>query len=157
MGLKTAVERYKNKEPYTVISGYAGAGKSTLIKFIIAALGIDPDTQVCYVAYTGKAAQVLASKGCPNATTAHKLLYWATLTAKGTYIFKPKPSSELGEYKVIVVDEVSMLPLEMWNLLLSHHIYVLACGDPGQLPPINPEDDNHILDNPHVFLDEIMR
>lgn len=109
------------------------------------------------MAYTGKAAQVLASKGCPNATTAHKLLYWATLTAKGSYIFKPKPSSELGEYKVIVVDEVSMLPLEMWNLLLSHHIYVLACGDPGQLPPINPEDDNHVLDNPHVFLDEIMR
>ena len=50
-----------------------------------------------------------------------------------------------------------MLPTDMWNLLLSHHIYILACGDPEQLPPINPKDNNHVLDNPHVFLDEIMR
>lgn len=32
-----------------------------------------------------------------------------------------------------------------------------VCGDPGQLPPINKDEDNHLLDNPHIFLDEIMR
>ena len=26
-----------------------------------------------------------------------------------------------------------------------------------QLPPIDKDSDNHVLDNPHVFLDEIMR
>ena len=26
-----------------------------------------------------------------------------------------------------------------------------------QLPPISKNDDNHLLDHPHVFLDEIMR
>ena len=50
-----------------------------------------------------------------------------------------------------------MLPKEMWELLLQHHIYVLATGDPGQLPPIDPKTDNHVLDYPHIFLDEIMR
>ena len=75
-GLKIAVQRYKDREPYTVISGYAGSGKSTLIKFIISALGLEDD-EVAYVAYTGKAAQVLKQKGCPNAETAHKLLYKA--------------------------------------------------------------------------------
>jgi exodeoxyribonuclease-5 len=50
-----------------------------------------------------------------------------------------------------------MLPKDMWALLLTHHIYVLACGDPGQLPPINKEQVNDVLDHPHVFLDEIMR
>lgn len=50
-----------------------------------------------------------------------------------------------------------MLPKAMWELLLSHGIYILATGDPGQLPPIVDEDNNHVLDNPHVFLDEIMR
>ena len=45
-GLKIAVERYKNHEPYTVIAGYAGVGKSTLIRFIIAALDIDPDLKL---------------------------------------------------------------------------------------------------------------
>ena len=59
--------------------------------------------------------------------------------------------------KVIVVDEVSMLPKQMWDLLISHGIYVLATGDPGQLPPVDKTSDNGILNNPHVFLDEIMR
>ena len=58
-GLKIAVERYKNKERYTVIAGYAGSGKSTLIKFIISALRVHPEEEVCYVAFTGKAATVL--------------------------------------------------------------------------------------------------
>ena len=82
-GLKLAVSRYKAHESYTCIAGYAGTGKSTLIKFIIAALGLAPE-QVCYVAYTGKAAQVLKQKGCPNPITAHKLLYKAKPMPNGT-------------------------------------------------------------------------
>lgn len=154
-GLRIAISRYKSHEAYTCISGYAGTGKSTLIKFIIAALGLEPQ-QVCYVAYTGKAAQVLKQKGCPNPITAHKLLYKAKPMPNGTYKFEPKLSLE-GEYEIIVVDEISMLPKEMWLRLLSHRIHVIACGDPFQLPPIDKDSDNHVLDNPHVFLDEIMR
>ena len=30
-------------------------------------------------------------------------------------------------------------------------------GDPSQLPPILKNEDNHLLDKPHIFLDEIMR
>ena len=154
-GLKLAVSRYKAHEAYTTISGYAGTGKSTLIKFIIAALGLEPH-QVCYVAYTGKAAQVLKQKGCPNPITAHKLLYRAKPMPNGTYKFEAKSKLE-GHYEIIVVDEVSMLPKEMWLKLLSHRVHVIACGDPFQLPPIDKDSDNHVLDNPHVFLDEIMR
>ena len=154
-GLKIAVARYKAHEAYTCISGYAGTGKSTLIKFIIAALGLGPE-QVCYVAYTGKAAQVLKQKGCPNPYTAHKLLYKAKPMPNGTFKFEPKPALDEG-LEVIIVDEVSMLPKEMWLRLLSHRIHVIACGDPFQLPPIDKDSDNHVLDNPHIFLDEIMR
>ena len=75
-GLKISVERYRHRERYTTIAGYAGVGKSTLIKFIISALDI-PQDRVAYIAYTGKAAQVLRNKGCPNAMTAHKFLYKA--------------------------------------------------------------------------------
>ncbi len=153
-GLKIALERYKHKEPYTAIAGFAGTGKSTLVKYIISALDVDP-WQVCYVAYTGKAALVLKQKGNLNATTAHRLLYKHIPNGDGTYIRRIR--SPLPFYKVIVVDEVSMLPKEMWDLLLSHHIYVLALGDPGQLPPVKAERNNHVLDHPHVFLDEVMR
>lgn len=68
------------------------------------------------------------------------------------------PRKTLEHYcKIIVVDEVSMFPKDMWDLLLSHNVYILACGDPFQIPPIHKEQDNHILDNPHIFLDEVMR
>ena len=154
-GLKIAVQRYHDDEPYTIISGFAGAGKSTLIRFIIAALDI-PEEDVVYIAYTGKAAEVLRHKGCPNAMTAHKFLYYSDRLPNGKFIFKPRKALEFRP-KIIVVDEVSMLPKSMWDLLLSHHIHVLACGDPGQLPPVNKDDLLTVLDNPHIFLDEIMR
>lgn len=155
-GLKIAVERFRNHEPYTCIAGYAGSGKSTLIKFIISALGVDQEKEVAYVAYTGKAANVLQAKGCPNATTAHKLLYKAKPLPNGKFIFEEKDLRD-SNLRVIVVDEVSMLPREMWELLISHRIYVIAAGDPGQLPPVDKDADNHVLDTPHIFLDEIMR
>ena len=158
-GLKIAVSNYNLGMPYTVISGFAGAGKTTLIRFIIDALNLKDD-DVAYVAYTGKAANVLRQKGCPNAMTAHKLLYYARPLPNGQFTFEPRKGLE-HLFKLIVVDEVSMLPKDMWELLLSHGVHVLASGDPGQLPPVEKEGDkeinNHVLDHPHIFLDEIMR
>lgn len=152
-GLKLAIERYKNGFPYTTIAGYAGTGKSTLVSVIISSLGLYPE-EVAYISFTGKAALVLSNKGCPNATTAHKLLYKSVLMPDGQYRHVPKEELD-QDYKLIVVDEVSMLPQEIWDLLLSHHVYIIALGDPGQLPPIS--GTNEILANPHIFLDEIMR
>ncbi len=153
-GLKTALSRYNLGMPYTVISGYAGTGKSTLVNFIVSALNINED-DVAYIAYTGKASQVLKSKGCKNAVTAHKLLYYANKNKEGEFIFRPRERLE-HPYKLIVIDEVSMLPEKMWYQLLSHGIYVLALGDPGQLPPVK-DKPAPILEKPHVFLDEVMR
>lgn len=152
-GLRIAIDRYKHNEPYTVIAGYAGTGKSTLIKFIISALDIDPE-RVAYIAYTGKAAQVLRNKGNPGAMTAHRLLYKSLQRPDGSFVHIPREELN-SDCDIVVVDEVSMLPKPMWELLLSHRVYVIACGDPGQLPPIGEE--NGILDHPHIFLDEIMR
>jgi exodeoxyribonuclease-5 len=62
-GLKITLERYNAGEQYTCIAGYAGTGKSTLVKFIIDAIGLDAEKEVCYCAFTGKAATVLKEKG----------------------------------------------------------------------------------------------
>lgn len=152
-GLKIAIERYKNNEKCTVISGYAGSGKSTLVRFIIDALDVSKD-DVCYCAYTGKATQVLQKKGNKNVSTLHKLLYDTRPLSNGKYLNIPKASID---YKVIVVDEVSMAPMTLMRLLFRHKCYVICLGDPFQLPPIDKNEDNHLLDNPHIFLDEIMR
>ena len=153
--IKISVERYKNKNKYTVISGYAGSGKSTIIPYIVNALGLYED-DVVYAAYTGKAALVLKNKGCKNAMTLHKLLYIPKKLANGDVEFIEREHLECS-WRLIVVDEVSMVPLEMWNLLMKHNVYVVATGDPGQLPPVEKNSNNHLLDKPHCFLNEIMR
>ena len=153
--LSLAIERYKNREVYTYIAGSAGTGKSTLVQFIISALNLTPDRDVCYVAYTGKAALNLQRKNCPNACTLHSLLYNARQNKEtGLYHFIPKPIGNL-KYKLIVVDEISMVTQEMWTLLLQHHIHIIALGDIAQLPAIGAT--NEILDKPHIVLTEIMR
>jgi tRNA A37 threonylcarbamoyladenosine biosynthesis protein TsaE len=40
-GLRIAVARHRAGEKYTVIAGYAGTGKSTLVRFIIEALDVE--------------------------------------------------------------------------------------------------------------------
>lgn len=152
-GLKTAVTRHRDGEKYTVIAGYAGTGKSTLVRYIIDALDVE-ESRVCYCAFTGKAAEVLKKKGNKNVATLHRLLYEHIPRPAGGFFRKPKP---FIDYDVVVVDEVSMAPKSLIELLFKHKVYVICLGDPFQLPPIDKDEDNHLLDNPHIFLDEIMR
>lgn len=152
-GLKIAIERYKNKEKYCVISGYAGTGKSTLIKFITAALNID-ENDVVYTSLTGKATQVLLKKGNKNISTLHKLLYTWRPLPNGGYL---KTKVESIPYQIVVVDEVSMVPKSLLLDLMQYDCYIIMCGDPYQLPQITKEDAHTFLDNPHIFLDEVMR
>ena len=152
-GLKIAVARYKSHEKYTVISGYAGTGKSTLVRFIIDALDVDED-KVAYATYTGKAAEVLRKKGNPNAMTLHRLLYDSIPRQGGGFIRIPKKQLD---YSIVVVDEVSMVPKTMVDMLLAHRIYILFLGDPFQLPQIDKKETHTLLDKPHIFLDQVMR
>ena len=154
-GLKIAIARYRDNEKYTVISGYAqvGTGKSTLVKFIIDALDVDKD-KVAYATYTGKAAEVLRKKGNPNAMTLHKLLYDSIPRQGGGFIRIPKKQLD---YSIVVVDEVSMVPKTMVDMLLKHKVYVIFLGDPFQLPQIDKKETHTLLDKPHIFLDQVMR
>ena len=52
------------------IFGYAGTGKTTIAKHLASDIG----GEVLFAAYTGKAAHVLTTKGCP-ASTIHSLIY----------------------------------------------------------------------------------
>lgn len=152
-GLKLALQRHRNNEKYVVIAGYAGTGKTTLVQFIISALNVDRD-KVAYVSYTGKAAEVLRKKNNPNAMTLHRLLYDSFPRPGGGFMRVPK--KELG-YTIIVVDEVSMVPKSMIDMLLRHKVFVVFLGDPFQLPMIDKNESHDLLNKPHVFLDQIMR
>lgn len=98
---------------------------------------------------------MLRRKGNPNACTLHKLLYDSFPLPNGGFRRVPKI---ILDYSIIVVDEISMVPKSMIDLLLRHkNIYVIFLGDPFQLPQINKEEENHLLEKPNIFLDEVMR
>ena len=152
-GLNETIRRYKAKEKFVVISGYAGSGKSTLVRFIIDALDVE-ENKVAYATYTGKAAEVLRKKGNKHAQTLHRLLYDSIPRRGGGFIRIPKKTLD---YTIVVVDECSMVPKTMIDMLLSHRVFVIFLGDPGQLPQIDKKEAHDLLDHPHVFLDEIHR
>lgn len=154
-GLKIIVERYRNNKRYTVLSGYAGTGKSYLLRHAISALNLDPDEDVAFATPTGKAALVLTNMGNKNVQTIHRLLYeWFPKPSGGFY----RKRISFLPYKLVICDEVSMIDADMIQELLTHiECHVIFTGDPFQLEPINRGSENILLYNPHVFLSQIMR
>lgn len=144
---------YEGKPEYT-IAAPAGSGKTTLIPYIIDNMGL-LDYEVAYVAYTGKAARVLRDNGLP-ATTIHHLIYDAFKDRSGKWHFRKKSFYDLEQYKLIVIDEISMMSTKLLSDLLSYSIPLLCLGDDAQLPPIM-EDANTLLKHPDFVLTKIYR
>lgn len=129
--------------PIFRLFGYAGTGKTTLARYF--AEHIDGDVQ--FAAFTGKAAQVLRSKGASNARTLHSLIYRPrgeeaveNETTGRTSIaptFSLNRQSPVSKAKLIVVDECSMVDEQLGRDLMSFGTPILVLGDPGQLPPIS--------------------
>lgn len=156
IGLKEVVSRYNASEKYATIAGYAGTGKTYLTRAIIDSLGIS-SFEYDVATFTGKAALVLQQNGFHNAMTLHKLLYNSVRLPDGKFIHRAKPVGDktLRGLKVIIIDEISMVPNTILTQAAKHGIFIISLGDPFQLPPIG--EDNGLLRNPHVFLEEIMR
>lgn len=123
--------------------GYAGTGKTTLARYF--AEHVDGDVQ--FAAFTGKAAQVLRSKGASNARTIHSLIYRPRgeeevedETTGKTMIaptFSLNRQSPIAKAKLVIIDECSMVDEQLGRDLLSFGTPILVLGDPGQLPPIS--------------------
>jgi exodeoxyribonuclease-5 len=142
-------------QPIYRLWGYAGTGKSTLARHF--AEGVNG--QVLFAAFTGKAASVMHSKGCHNASTIHSLIYrtesvficpdhpddtyWTD--AEGcrrcgnSLMRRPKytlnPDSPLARASLLIVDECSMVNESLGRDVMSFGVPTLVLGDPVQLPP----------------------
>ena len=122
----------RGDRPVFRLFGYAGTGKTTLARHI--AEGVDGE--VAFGAYTGKAALVLRTKGCPEASTIHSLIYRSRESDEGGPQFVLNRSSAAAKADLIIIDECSMVDEELGRDLLSFGRPVLVLGDPAQLPPV---------------------
>ena len=129
--------------PLFRLFGYAGTGKTTLARHF--AEQVDGDVQ--FAAFTGKAAQVLRSKGASNAKTIHSLIYRPrgeeavedeeTGKTSMAPMFSLNRQSPIAKASLVIVDECSMVDEELGRDLMSFGTPILVLGDPGQLPPIS--------------------
>ena len=154
----------KSTSQIFVLAGFAGTGKTTLLKYTVTqTLGLTEES-VAFVTPTGKAATVLLRQGIP-ATTVHRLIYQSITTETEVEIngkkvkieklsFKRRESIDKS-IKLIVLDEASMVPDEMLWDLMEFGVKILLCGDNAQLPPV--EGFNTYLKEPNVTLKQIVR
>ena len=150
------------------ISGAAGTGKTTLIKYLIKEIGLDIN-EVLFLAYVGKASLVMARNGL-RAQTIHSAIYDVNKTPKkkangdvmrnedGRIIyeikFTKKPFLD-PNIKLIVIDEASMVPERIARDVESFGVPIITTGDLNQLPPVF--GDSYFLRHPDVILKKIMR
>jgi exodeoxyribonuclease V len=131
--LKAVAEWLRRGEPQVFrLFGYAGTGKTTLARHI--AEGVEGE--VAFGAYTGKAALVLRSKGCSEASTIHSMIYRSRESDEGGPSFVLNRQSAAAKADLIIIDECSMVDEELGRDLLSFGRPVLVLGDPAQLPPV---------------------
>ena len=114
-------------EPFSLLTGGAGVGKTTCLRAINAAAR-HFGHHVYQLALAGRAAQRMAdATGQPARTIAS----WLRAAADG--------KAETGAHTLVIVDEASMLDLPTTYRLLFHmheDARLLLVGDVAQLPPI---------------------
>lgn len=117
------------------LAGYAGTGKTTVCKAILQLLSqkytIQKDMICC--AFTGMAASRIRKTTGFESSTIHSLLKY-----QGEGAFEHDMENPLP-YKVVVLDESSMVSLQLFYRLaraLRPDALLIMVGDPAQLPPI---------------------
>lgn len=127
--IKLVKERYLAGEKYTVISGFAGVGKTTIVNAVVCSIpNINPVEDVVFTSFTGKAVNVLRQKGNKNVSTLHRLLFEHRMMPNGSF---RRVRVDFIPYKIVVVDEVSMVDVDLIQELFTHPVYVIFLGDPA--------------------------
>lgn len=156
---------FKTKsKPWFSFSGAAGTGKTFSIRAFIREMGFEEDEYMC-AAYVGKAVLNLI-KGGLQAKTIHSLIYRTWIEKikvpddNGNPIIKSKMHTVLKDtldkpYKLIVIDEATMVNDAMRDEILSFGVPTIFVGDMNQLPPIF--GISSVMQHPDHVLREIMR
>jgi len=149
--MQRAAVRMAHRHRLMVLAGFAGSGKTTVLRGIcdtLEAVGRTP----LIVTLSGRAAKRASEATGRSAITVARFL-----------IDQEMADGPLEATTALIADEASMLGLvEFWRILRRlGDASLLLCGDPGQLPPVTPGVVFHELvddrDVARVILDRVHR
>ncbi|MBE9135885.1 AAA family ATPase [Nodosilinea sp. LEGE 07088] len=140
-------------EKLYLLTGYAGTGKTTLLQAFIRELRDRGDERpIVLSAFSNKATKVLAAMAAQwrldiDAMTCCKLLGLRPVINEDDgnqmFVVDRQQASQIDRYRLVIVDECSMVNQELWELLVNavSNLYrgtqILFVGDSAQLPPVN--------------------
>jgi ATP-dependent exoDNAse (exonuclease V) alpha subunit len=173
-GLSKFITEKSNDQ--AVLRGYAGTGKTYLVKKLINYIHkTHPSYKIAVTAPTNKAVRVLSKSSSTikdlrvTYQTIHKLLGLKEVIhtdGKITFESEFKAQNEINNFKVLIVDEVSMLDDALFTMLQQYvnRVKIIYMGDPAQIPPVNKPDCIPFNDEKKIYFDfreftltEIMR
>ena len=139
----------QKENPTYVLKGYAGTGKTTLVKTLVKTL---PYIGMRYVlmAPTGRAAKVLSSYTGQNASTIHRRIYQAMTFPDGS--IRIARAENKFKNALFIVDEASMIGEQkefggssllddlLGYVFSGENCRLLLIGDTAQLPPVGSNE-----------------
>lgn len=134
---------YSLSTKLSIVTGGAGSGKTTTSKVVIHNWEQSKiEYRLC--AFTGKAAARLSEVTGRKAVTIHRLLMELQHIGDEPVDPETKDRNDNKPIKAILMDEVSMLTIELfWRLIIKmkeigyNDYTIFMIGDPNQLPPIS--------------------
>lgn len=144
---------WKRSDALFILRGYAGTGKTTIVKSLVDVLPLVGKRPVL-LAPTGRAAKVLANYTGKQANTIHRKIYFARTNKDG--LIDLKLQTNYHKHTLFIVDEASMIQhltspegllFAGRNLLddlfrfvrTGENCRLLFIGDAAQLPPVGLE------------------
>ena len=139
----------QKENPTYILKGYAGTGKTTLVKTLVKTL---PYIGMRYVlmAPTGRAAKVLNSYTGQNASTIHRRIYQAKTFPDGS--IRITRAENKFKNALFIVDEASMIGEQkefggssllddlLGYVFSGENCRLLLIGDTAQLPPVGSNE-----------------
>lgn len=128
----------------SLIKGFAGTGKTTLLRYVLDELSGD----VVLLAPTGKAASRITEITGVRGATAHRWMYKTEenpRTHEPVFVKKEPREYRMPSSNLVVVDEASMVGPEVYADLMELQgqlgFNLLFIGDGFQLPPVQKQDE----------------
>jgi len=140
-GLKKIKSWLNNGHTFFTLAGYAGTGKSTMIKKVLEFYR----RGVVVSAPTHKAKKVIMNMTGKDGQTLHSLLGLRPDVDLDNFNpndpkFNPIAIPRIGDYNLVIIDEASMINQELYDLIQEKtkgsRTKVLFMGDPAQIPPV---------------------
>jgi len=144
-GLQKIKHWLKNGQTFFTLAGYAGTGKSTIIKKVLDSYRYG----VVVSAPTHKAKKVVMNTTGKDGQTLHGLLGLRPDVDLDNFNpndpkFNPIAIPKITDYNFVIIDEASMINLELYNLVQTmtkdSKTKVLYMGDPAQIPPVGEKE-----------------